>query len=607
LALELDAALLFSGDTLNGSVSYKNVGNAPVTVRRILLSARRPGAPRSGRPVDTFTPSIDHPTIIQPGESVGLVAGRTFTDTDPDGSWEVLASIQDGDDLWHDTAPQVVAKSSVSMLETASVVVPISGNNQTGVAGTTLPAPCVVAVRDALGRPVPGFPVRFAITSSNPLGAGLLWPAMAYTDAQGLARTTLTLSVIPRPHVVTATAEGLEGIYSGPLEFHANATPWPESVMNLFWLTSNDPSGMTTYTNLGGSPLWVNRLSIQIRPAGGMPSRPDYVLTMSPEIDFPSILGPSEQLQLAAAHYFDLLNPGHPGPWEAFTVVEDAHGAHYGPTRNFTVPYSLAYANGTAAQPLASLAVASTEGTVQPSAITWTQDWDTLLSRGMLERAAARDAAPVVTWQPAAPLADIQAGMCDSYLRACAQIAAASRSPIYIKFATGMNGKRHPWCAHEKGNSPALYIAAWRHVVDVFRENGAGNVRWVWAPDPEYAGSTPLASVYPGDRYVDWLAIEGDVIATRPWESWEAFHAAFRPTHDKIAAVSGKPIMVSGMAAPVAASDPADLFLKNIPVRFKRLRALVWFLPESREQDGTDLKTGVRLVGSASFQQGGLK
>jgi hypothetical protein len=68
----------------------------------------------------------------------------------------------------------------------------VSGNNQTAVAGTTLPLPLVVRVTDQNGNVVPGVVVTFSVTGGN----GSLSAASATTDANGQAPVTWTLGTV---------------------------------------------------------------------------------------------------------------------------------------------------------------------------------------------------------------------------------------------------------------------------------------------------------------------------------------------------------------------------------------------------------------------------
>ena len=82
----------------------------------------------------------------------------------------------------------------------------VSGFGQRGVAGTVLPAPFVVSVRDQNGDPFPGIPVLFAVTE----GGGVVSTTAARADTSGRAATTLTLGTTPGMHTVVARAADLE-------------------------------------------------------------------------------------------------------------------------------------------------------------------------------------------------------------------------------------------------------------------------------------------------------------------------------------------------------------------------------------------------------------
>jgi glucose/arabinose dehydrogenase len=81
----------------------------------------------------------------------------------------------------------------------------VSGDNQPGNAGRPLDHPLTVHLTDALGSPVAGQPITFAVAA----GGGTVNPASVLTDSQGSASTSYTLApVYIQPPVVTATAAG---------------------------------------------------------------------------------------------------------------------------------------------------------------------------------------------------------------------------------------------------------------------------------------------------------------------------------------------------------------------------------------------------------------
>src|SRR5436190_3670193 len=77
-------------------------------------------------------------------------------------------------------------------------------------------------------------------------------------------------------------------------------------------------------------------------------------------------------------------------------------------------------------------------------------------------------------------LADIINGSHDSYIRAFATKARDWGHPFFLRFDWEMNGNWFPWGEQANGNSPGEYVAAWRHVHDIFTSLGATNASWVW-------------------------------------------------------------------------------------------------------------------------------
>src|SRR5204863_5267335 len=96
-------------------------------------------------------------------------------------------------------------------------------------------------------------------------------------------------------------------------------------------------------------------------------------------------------------------------------------------------------------------------------------------------------------------------------------------------------------------HSAADFIAAWRHVHDVFVAEGATNVAWVWCPTAwKFISRNPWPPhYYPGNRYVDWIAADGyNWYPARSGSTWRSFRAVFADFY-AWASGKGKPIMVA--------------------------------------------------------------
>jgi hypothetical protein len=179
-------------------------------------------------------------------------------------------------------------------------------------------------------------------------------------------------------------------------------------------------------------------------------------------------------------------------------------------------------------------------------------------------RIAAAGAVPELTWepwdpaagvsQPAYALDTITSGAHDAYLKRWASQVRSWGQPLVIRFAHEMNGDWYPWAEGVNGNGPGDHAAAWRHVVDVFRRAKVTNVTWTWAANVPYAGSTPLASLYPGDAYVGRVGLDGyNWGTTQPWSSWQSFGDLFGPGVAELQTISTRPVHVSETGAPEGA------------------------------------------------------
>ncbi len=215
------------------------------------------------------------------------------------------------------------------------------------------------------------------------------------------------------------------------------------------------------------------------------------------------------------------------------------------------------------------------------------------------DKVRARGSIPMVSWgswhlgrgvdQPDFQLRDVYEGRHDAYIRQWATEAKAWGHPFFLRFDHEMNGWwQFPWSEQRNGNQPGDYVKAWRHVHDIFTQVGAMNVTWVWCPNIVSASTTPLPSVYPGDAYVDWVAMDGYNWGSDRGNVWQGFHSVFQQTYDEMIALApAKPIMIAEVASsedggPLGrpASKAAwirDALATQLPIRFPKIKAVLWF------------------------------
>ncbi len=135
---------------------------------------------------------------------------------------------------------------------------------------------------------------------------------------------------------------------------------------------------------------------------------------------------------------------------------------------------------------------------------------------------AEAGATPMITWEPwregggiyqsAYLLDNITFGNYDYYLYEYANDVKAWGKPVLLRMMHEMNGNYYPWSCTVNSGDPGKYVAAFRHVVDIFRDVGANNACFVWSPNyaspPAVVGQcADLTRLYPGDEYVDFIGV----------------------------------------------------------------------------------------------------
>jgi hypothetical protein len=213
-----------------------------------------------------------------------------------------------------------------------------------------------------------------------------------------------------------------------------------------------------------------------------------------------------------------------------------------------------------------------------------------------LENIRAYGAIPIFSWssassppvvnQPKFQLADIINGRYDGYIHEFAVKAKQWGHPFFLRFDWEMNGFWFPWNEGVNGNKSGEYVTAWRHVHDIFTAVGANNVSWVWCPNIDLGGANnliPLGSVYPGNRYVDWTALDGFNWGNRAgspgWQTFDqVFHGTYRRIITKIA--PHKPMLLAEVASTDRGGSKAK-WIKNmfkvIRHRYHKIRGVVWY------------------------------
>lgn len=200
----------------------------------------------------------------------------------------------------------------------------------------------------------------------------------------------------------------------------------------------------------------------------------------------------------------------------------------------------------------------------------------------------------MLTWEPRAggccgsssvTPSSIASGSHDAYVRSFARAVAQFPHRIQIRLGHEMNGGWYPW-----GRQPTDYVEMYRHVHDVFQQEGATNVDWVWCPNvigPTHRGT--FDQYYPGDAYVDFTGLDGyNWYTTRdmPWYTFDevfgrsvAHMGTFAPDKPLIIAETASHETNDGRKAQWIDGMRSSIAAGNYPT----LVAVLWF---SNDQEG---------------------
>jgi mannan endo-1,4-beta-mannosidase len=225
---------------------------------------------------------------------------------------------------------------------------------------------------------------------------------------------------------------------------------------------------------------------------------------------------------------------------------------------------------------------------IRPGVVVYYSGWQESFQARFAATVVRHHAVPLVQIDPTGiSLAAIASGQYDAYLRSYATAVKAFGYRVILSFGHEMNGHWYSW-AHGHA-SPAMFVAAWRHIVSTFRRQGATNVTWLWTVNviDSHAGIPSPARWWPGSSYVTWVGIDGYYLKPS-----STFASLFGPTIKVIRALTLDRILISETSAP-AADQPAKIADLVSGVRAYGLLGFVWFDAKG--------KRDWRLSGQAAF------
>jgi mannan endo-1,4-beta-mannosidase len=232
-----------------------------------------------------------------------------------------------------------------------------------------------------------------------------------------------------------------------------------------------------------------------------------------------------------------------------------------------------------------------------------------------------RGTVPLIVWEPWQPglpeaqandqpgyrLSVIASGGFDGYVRRYAGEVRAYGGPLFLEPFHEMNGNWYPWGGTVNRNTAVDYIDAWRHVHDIFRQQGATNVTWTWTVNRDSVPDTAANQAdryWPGSAYVDWVGLDAYNWGPAPLRQWRTVAQTFDPS---LAALSGfgKPIIIAETGCVEKGGDKAawisTLFAGLTDAYRDVVGAAVWY---DAAVPGFDFRTNTSAAARTAFDAG---
>jgi Glycosyl hydrolase family 26 len=238
----------------------------------------------------------------------------------------------------------------------------------------------------------------------------------------------------------------------------------------------------------------------------------------------------------------------------------------------------------------------------QPNLVGYYSGWEEHFQTSSAQTVSGHGAVTIMQWDPTdVSVAAIAAGTYDAWLRTYADSVADFGHAVVIGFGHEMNATWYSWgYGHVP---PRTFVMAWRHIVRLFRGQGADNVTWLWTVNADLPSTGPIAEWWPGPGYVTWVGIDGYYY--RPSDS---FASVFGRTIVQVRQFTDKPVLLSETAVGPEAGSAAKTPGLFAGVHEYQILGLVWF--DIRQDDGLyhqDWRIEGNPAAEAAFRLGASK
>jgi mannan endo-1,4-beta-mannosidase len=173
------------------------------------------------------------------------------------------------------------------------------------------------------------------------------------------------------------------------------------------------------------------------------------------------------------------------------------------------------------------------------------ESWSNTFPLKLLTNVGQSGKTLVIFWEPNFGYDQIINGSEDLYIKQFASDAEKYSYPVIIVPFDEMNLNDQAWGYGQNDNTAEKFISAWKHTHDLFA--GVANVKFGLAYNsssiPNIKGNL-FADYYPGDKYVDYVGVDGFSFVS----SWKNFGDIFDNAINELD-LYNKPIIIFSVAA----------------------------------------------------------
>ena len=189
----------------------------------------------------------------------------------------------------------------------------------------------------------------------------------------------------------------------------------------------------------------------------------------------------------------------------------------------------------------------------------------------------------------------INEGHLDYYFSDWARRIKNVNGTVMLRVLHEFNGDWYPWSISNNDKNPQLYVKAFRHIRQIFRNEKANNVKFIWCPN---SMSTPqeewnfIMDAYPGDEYVDYVGLDVfNGAGQKGIPVWHSFTVALADNYFLLTEkFPNKPLIICETSSRERFSEEKGFYpgkaewiaqaSESLKTIFPKVKLLVWFNQE---------------------------